>query len=362
MKLGWQMASKPRTLAAAAAILVSLALRAPAHSQIIGSYDNFDSINDTGREAEGFEIDVEDVQPADVTRIFPDNFPAGQPYIRYATPNKNALRLITFPDGHKGVSIIYSAQYVAGHWVTEWGATTMPGTAIQIGNGTPYVKNPTYTNGESCWTLGSGARYPSSGCDHFGISLAFGKTPGKTTYHWLVPGPQLGKLVKYGTVASLPPSPVLNQLPPAPGAPPVVHAVAQAPEQPERLALNQFSDAYWLKTFTSYSPKHADLNKLQMNLVPMKGPGVVIGWALVQRAPVGVAGEKSDVEDDSIPPGDVQVVKRYEYYTYNGAYDPETHEVNCGGDNSCNVPVLGLNGQFELGKFIGAHMNAYDVR
>ena len=50
-----------------------------------------------------------------------------------------------------------------------------------------------------------------------------------------------------------------------------------------------------------------------MNLVPMKRPSVVIGWALVQRAPVGVAGEKSDVEDDSIPPGDVQVVKRYEY-------------------------------------------------
>ena len=37
----------------------------------------------------------------------------------------------------------------------------------------------------------------------------------------------------------------------------------------------------------------------------MKGPGVVIGWALVQRAPAGVAGEQSDVEDDSIPPGDV---------------------------------------------------------
>jgi len=347
MKLGWHMATKPRTLAAAAAILVSLARRVSAHSQVIGSYDNFDSINDTGQAAEGFDLDVEDVQPSDVTRIVPDNFSAGQPYIRYATFTKNALQLITFPDGHKGVSIIYSAQYVAGHWVTEWGATTMPGIAIQIGNGTPYIKNPAYTNGGSCWTLGSGAKYPSSGCDHFGINLAAGKTPGKTTYHWLVPGPQPGKLVKYGSVASLPPSPVLNQLPP--GAPPVVHAVAEAPEQPERLALNQFSDAYRLKTFTSYSPKHANLDKLQMNLVPMKGPGVVIGWALVQRAPVGAAGEKSDMEDDSIPPGDVQVVKRYEYYT-------------CGGDNSCNVPVLGLNGQYELGKFIGAHMNAYDVR
>ena len=200
------IASRPRTFAAAAAMLVSLALRVPAHSQVIGSYDNFDSINDTGREAEGFEIDVEDVQPADVTRIFPDNFPAGQPYIRYATPNKNALRLFTFPDGHKGVSITYSAQYVAGHWVTEWGATTMPGTAIQIGNGTPYVKNPTYTNGESCWTLGSGAKYPSSGCDHFGISLAAGKTPGKTTYHWLVPGSptrQVGPVWHCGVAAAV---------------------------------------------------------------------------------------------------------------------------------------------------------------
>jgi hypothetical protein len=39
MKRRWQMATKPRTLAAAAAILVSLALRVPAHSQVIGSYD-----------------------------------------------------------------------------------------------------------------------------------------------------------------------------------------------------------------------------------------------------------------------------------------------------------------------------------
>lgn len=99
-----------------------------------------------------------------------------------------------------------------------------------------------------------------------------------------------------------------------------------------------------------------------MNLVPMKGAGVTIGWSLLQRAPAGVAGEKADVEDDSIPPGDVQVVKRYEYYKYNGAYDPETHEAMCGGDNSCNVPVMGLNGKYEVGSFIGAHMNAYDVK
>lgn len=249
MKRGWHMVTKLRALAALIAALGGLALVVPAYSQVTGSYDNFDCFNNTGREAEGFEIDVEDVTPAQVTRIFPDNFPAGQPYIRYATPNKAALRLITFPDGHHGVSIIYQAQYVAGHWVTEWGSTTMPGTVTQIGNGTPYVANPTYTNGESCWTLGSGAKYPSSGCDHFGISLAPGVRPGKTSYHWLVPGALAGKLVRYGTVATLPASPVLSPLPPAPGMPPAVHAVAEGPEQPERVAAAQFSDAFWVLYF-----------------------------------------------------------------------------------------------------------------
>ena len=68
------------------------------------------------------------------------------------------------------------------------------------------------------------------------------------------------------------------------------------------------------------------------------------------------------MEDDGIPDGDVQVVKRYEYFHYNGSYDPETHEAMCGGDNSCDKPVIGLNGKKELGKYIGAHMNAYDIK
>ena len=53
----------------------------------------------------------------------------------------------------------------------------------------------------------------------------------------------------------------------------------------------------------------------------------------------------------------MQVIKRYEYYRYTGAYDPETHEVVCGGDGSCDRPQPG-----EKGKYIGAHMNAYDVQ
>src|SRR5262245_21635546 len=42
-----------------------------AHAQVIGSYDNFDCFNDTGQTAEGFEIDIQDVSPSDLTREFP---------------------------------------------------------------------------------------------------------------------------------------------------------------------------------------------------------------------------------------------------------------------------------------------------
>ena len=342
-------------LAAAGALF----LLPPAHGQIIsatGSYDNFDCFNDMGEEAEGFEIDIEDITPSDVTRIFPDNFPVGQPYIRYATPDITKLTTITFPDGHKGVSIIYAASYVGGAWQAAWGSTLEPGTSTPIGNGTPYVRNPTYTTGDSCWTLGLASLYPTSGCDHFGISLLAGIVPGLVTYHWLLPDPaHPGNLVQAGTVASLPPSPVLS---PLPNQPAVVNAVAEAPDD-GYVAEGQFSTAYWVKTFTSYSPNQANLDLLQKNYVPLKNsPGVhvTVSWSLIQRAPPGET-EKAENEDDNVANKNAQVVKRFEYYQYAGAYDPETHEALCAGSGDCLSPMKG-----ELGKFLGAHMNAYDVK
>ncbi len=349
------------------AAVVAIAL--PAESQIIsatGSYDNFDCFNDTGQEAEGFEIDVEDIGPGDVTRIFPDNFSPGQPYIRYGTPDKAALQSVTFPDGHSGIRIVYAAKYVNGAWKADWGSSTMPGSATPIGNGTPYIAKPKYTAGDSCWTLGLGTNYPASGCDHFGISLRAGAVPGKITYHWLVPDPaQPGVLKASANEAGLPPSPVLAPSPVAPGAPPLVHAVAEAPENEGILLQGLFGNAYWVKTFTSFSRVQADLDKLQKNYVPMqKGNGVKvrITWTLLQRAPAGEPGEKAEIEDEVIDKGNVQVTKRYEYYRYAGSYDPENHEAQCGGDGGCSKPVTGLNGVNEKGQFLGAHMNAYDVQ
>lgn len=385
----------PRPAAVSAlAFACALAAFAPASAQVIGSYDNFDCFNDTGTEAEGFEIDVEDIDASALIREFPSNFSSTPWVIRYGLPTVTPYDFRTaspdpqhsYDGGHKGVLIVWAAKYVSGKWVADYGHQVRFGVAA--GNGTPYVKNPSYTAGDSCWFYGLGGKYPSSGCDHFGISFAPGVAIGKQIYHWKIADPaNPGTLINAQQEASLPPTPGLTYVPPVrPGVPPVVNVVAEGPPDNADPAIDpntQYGDAYWLKNYTSYQKARAQLDALQKNQVPMKNGGgvtVVVSWALVQRPPLinnGELPEKKEVENDPIPANAVGVTKRTEYYRYAGAYDPDTHEAICGpeGPNSngpCSVPVgtyqwtdpnTGVTATYhDLGKFIGAHMNAYNIK
>lgn len=49
-------------------------------------------------------------------------------------------------------------------------------------------------------------------------------------------------------------------------------------------------------------------------------------------------------------------MRRYEFYESRGAYDPESHEVQCGGDGDCDFPLKG-----ELGNYLGAQMSALNL-
>ena len=391
---------------------IAMSLCSTAGAQVIGSYDNFDCFNDTGQTAEGFEIDVEDVDPASLTREFPSNF--SQPWlIRYGLPTVTAYDWThatpdaahSYDAGHKGVLVTWAAKLVNGKWVAPQGNNpAAPGVA---GNGTPYNKTPTLTAGESCWWWGLGAAYPKSGCDHFGISFAGGVAPGKITYHWKVPNATNTALVNAALEASIPPSPVLNVAPPVAGKPPVVVAVARAPQdiggnpaEPVE-AQPQFSDAYWLKTTTTYSTKQALLENLQVHLLNQVKTTKVVTWKLLQRAPgIGAkAGtpEREDNENDQFANANiVAVTKQYQYFKYAGAYDSETHEVVCDAfyatqadaanagatvqtgcqdansndtpytkaywtiDPVTNLPIQVLKGN--LGTYLGAHVNAYNVK
>ncbi len=397
-------------LAATAALLTVPGL---ARAQMIGSYDNFDCFNDTGKTAEGFEIDIEDINVADLTREFPSNFSTTPWVIRYGMPTVTAYDFTTAtPDaahsydaGHKGVLVTWAATYQNGGWVAQYGAQPY-GTGV-AGNGTPYVANPTYTNGDSCWYYGLGNAYPASGCDHFGVSFASGVTPGAMYYHWKIADATGKALVNAALEASLPPSPVLTVAPPVPAQPPVVQAVAHAPAdygrdpKVKQAAEPVFGDAYWVKITTLYGAQGVLLDNLQKANVAQNKAAKTVMWTLMQRPPgVGVnAGkpEREAAENDKIGGKNVQVTKQYEYYKFSGAYDSETHEALCdmfyatqadalaGGGNTVQVSCQNANGadmpyqknywtidpgpmtainakKGNLGNYLGAHVNAYNVK
>jgi hypothetical protein len=211
--------------------------------------------------------------------------------------------------------------------------------------------------------------------------------------------------------ATVPPSPVLAAAPPVVGQPPVVVAVARAPVDANRNPYEpqaqdpQYGDAYWLKTTTIYSPQRAVLENLQKHVIDNLAVRKIVTWTLVQRAPgVGAnAGqpEREAAENDAIGGKNVQVTKMYEYYKFSGAYDSETHQALCdmfyatqalaqaaaAGSSPTPVQVSCQNlagndmpylrtywtvdpgpsvavGPFkgDLGTYVGAHVNAYNVK
>jgi len=364
----------------ALAALALVILKASARAQVIGSYDNFDCFNDTGETAEGFEIDIEDVQVADLTREFPSNFSTTPWVIRYGLPTVTAYDYrVSPPDpqhtydaGHKGVLVTWAATWDGSQWVAQYG--NQPFGATVAGNGTPYVKAPTYTNGDSCWYYGLGNAYPTSGCDHFGVSFAYTATPGKMTYHWKIPdAAHTGVLTNGALEASIPPTPMLT---PVPGLPAEVHADAEAAENHSQ---KLYGDAYWVKVTTLFAAKEAQLDDLQKANVKLAPERKTVSWSLLQKPPVGKKGGRNRVEDHHVPNGAVQVTKQYEYFKYKGAYD-HNHEVLCGvmaakGAKDCTVPygktytatdpetgqtITALGG--DKGPYLGAHVNAFNIQ
>ncbi len=416
-------------VSAGAVALASLGWAVPAHASaaaatIIGSYDNFDTFNDTGETAEGFEIDIEDISPGDLSREFPSNF-YGQPWlIRYGLPTVTAYDWTggngapdadhTFDAGHKGVLVTWAAAYKNGKWVAPQGSATAQGAPGVSGDGTPYVANPTLTAGESCWWWGLGALYPTSGCEHFGVSFNAGVIPGRLSYHWKVPSLTTpGALVNNATEAGIPPSPILTVapppvIPPPKPLPPVVVAVARAPVDvggdPNVLQEHepQYGDAYWVKTTTIYSAKGVGLGDLQVHNINGLKVAKIVSWKLLQKPPgnppAGAPApnaEREAAENDNMN-GNVSVTKEYQYFKFSGAYDSETHEALCesfygsqtaalnsgtavqvscqnpNGDDypylrtywtidpGPNTPVKVTGG--DLGTYLGAHVNAYNVQ
>ncbi len=319
-----------------------------AHAQaplIVGYPANFATYNNTGAPVYGFEIEADGIQPSDVTRVFPSNFPvpAGSPcVIRYCSGTVTPF---------------------AGGVYIRWESPFDP-VAQQFTISTP-VANGTVATGESCWTGALGTRYPAAGCEHFGISTL--KNPTNIIYHWLVPDPNSpGNLIYYGgggipipgAPAAPPyvpiPQPVINVIPPAqPGGAPVVDFVIPAPPPPAPV---QFGPAQWVKVYKLELPNEVDLNDLMGGnpAVPEAPQPAEMEWKLLQYNPHSA---NSGVLHNQGPLGNGNhaVVRRYEHYQYTGNFDALTHEALC-LDPTCAAPGVG-----ELGPIIGAQNAAANL-
>ena len=313
---------------------------------IVGYPANFDTYNNTGAPTYGFEIEADGISPSDVTRAFPSNFPVapGQPcVIRYCKATVTPF---------------------AGGVYIRWEAPWDP-VAQQFTISTP-VANGTVANGESCWTIGLGARYPTAGCEHFGISTL--RNPTNIVYHWLVPDPNhAGGLVYYsGNGVPIPgvpppppiavpiPQPVINVIPPVKvGAQPIVDFAIPVPPPP---APAQFGPAQWVKVYKLELPNEVDLNDLMGGnaAVPEAPQPAEMEWKLLQSNPhspnSGVLHNQAVLGH-----GSHAVVRRYEHYEYTGKFDPLTHEALC-ADPTCSAPGPG-----ELGVIIGAQNAAANL-
>lgn len=312
----------------ALAALLLAPLLAPA--QVIGTLGNFDVVNNTGQEAHGFEIELEGLHLSDITDTFGGagrGFPSTVE--RYGAPLVSA-----YSNGALfGVRVTYQASFAAGVWST----------------GTP--SGVFSTPGESCWSGGGIAYGPSTPCDHFGVGHI--GSPTKTTYSWLVEtapgvlGPQVAALP--APQWQVTPSPVV-------GAPPVVVARIQAPQPPETPE-PQFGTPMWVKVYSTELEDKVGLEDLmgENAKVGQAKQHTEIEWQLLQTDPGNpAAGALENGGAAEVGAGKEAVLRRYEFYAYTGAFDPETHEAK---------PLLGDSHPEagELGDFLGAQNVALNL-
>lgn len=287
------------------AALFALALVPPfaQATSTFGSLANFDAVNDTGRTAHGFEIELEGISRGQVSDVFGLNrdFGTGSPgdVERYGLPTVGDLL-----DGNGqviGVRITYLASFSNGVWSA--------GTASGVFS----------TPGESCWTFGN-VGYPNVPCDHFGVSTL--GSPTRTTYSWLVesgtPGGLVAANVAIPSVSFTPPPPPAPAQPPAP-----VVAVIQAQQVDPLVPQN---NAFWVKIVQTTLPDNVDLNELMGGHHAFENPGVValgdkseteIEWQVLQPGFVDEVSKSIDLK------GDPSLAIRYEFYKYKGSFDDE---------------------------------------
>jgi hypothetical protein len=303
-------------------------------ASVYGFLGNFDVVNDTGKTAHGFEIELEGLHSSDITDTFGgDNrgFPMGRGFdpasavVRYGAPTITEY----VNGGVFGTKVTYMGIFQDGAW--DFG--TPSGDFI--------------TPGDNCWTGGGVGYGAGTPCDHFGVGTS--KNATKTTYNWLVETAEPGVLSN-GLVTL--PAPVWDIVPaPVAGDPPVVAAIVEAP-LPESEEL--FGEALWVKVFTHEFEDGVVLEDLVGGDPHVLAAETEIEWQLLQYDPGNPASALLEAGYGApIGPNAASILRRYEFYAYAGLYDDETHEALVGSDSHPE--------DFEIGTYLGAQNAAANL-
>lgn len=328
-------------------------------STAYGTLNNFDCVNDTGTEAHGFEIELEDIHSRDITYTYDYNH-YGIPKI--TEDNSDPL--------HPRVTIRYAAsRNPDGTWTAF--------TAIPSGPITP-TDGHQFTN-------------PSVnfGGEHFGAGY-YG-APTAVRYFWLIDD-GTGNLVHGPPVYVS--TPTFTYYPPIAQQPAQVEAAIVPPPPPAPPVL-QFGEATWVNDIktTTHNPNKVELTDL---VDPDPDDPTAHNWANGEPTEVesefrilqtefananNPKGELVGIPED-LPDGDEIITRRYEFYKYIGPIDAESGEAMADAvapDGLHGVGTVTYNDYFDpmtgewvevtvdlstivvVGEFFGAQMAGFDV-
>ena len=329
-------------------------------STAYGTLNNFDCVNDTGVEAHGFEIELEDIRSTDISYTYDYNH-YGVP--RITEDLSNPL--------HPRVIVRYaSAKNPDGTWAAF---TAVPAGPINPTDGHQFT-DPTV----------------NFGGEHYGVG--YNANPTAVRYAWLIDD-GTGNLVKGPPVMVS--TPTWTYSPPIGGAPAnVVAAVVPPPPAPENPPAYQFGDAVWVKSIKTTTH---NANKVRLQDLVADDPGfpdpwangepdeVEVEWRLLQtnfNDPAGGVNGELQGGAEEMPEGDEVVTRRYEFYKYLGPFDAESNEAMAdavGPDDLHGVGEVTYNHHWDpiagewvtqtddltqiivVGEFFGAQMAGFDV-
>jgi Divergent InlB B-repeat domain/Putative Ig domain len=323
-----------------------------------GSINNFDTVNDTGHECHGFEIEIEDCHSTDITYTYN--------YNHYGAPR---IEQDDTDPLHPKCRIRWESKKNAnGTWAAY---TAIPNGTINPTDGHQFT-NPNV----------------NFGGEHFGAGFHAGV--GAIRYNWLIDNGS-GALVHGGAVQVA--TPVFTFYPPVAGAAGQVQAVI-APPEPAEPPVKEFGPAVWVKEIktTTHNNTKIKLRELvsddpadenEKNWANGEPDEVEMEWRILQKRtsdPDGGTNGKLAGAPENLPNGDEVVTRRYEFFKYTGPLDAESGEaiadaVDADGLHGSGMAIYNhhmVGGEwvevtedmstFEVvGDFTGSQMAAVDV-